>query len=116
MASERVRRVGLVRAQGDRRLVGHLRDARQHASKAIKAAERARRKRRNVGRTATIAVGAGALAGSAYVGWKVYGAPSSMPSSPAAQPLDETPRSAPSDETNRSQVSGETDAETDGVL
>ena len=73
LASQRARKVGLSRASRDRRLAAHLRHAGMHASKAMTFAQRASRRRHNVRTTATVAIGAGALGGAAYAGWKAQG-------------------------------------------
>lgn len=86
LASERARKVGVVRAPGDRRLASHLRHAGHHASKAITIAERVSRRRRNVRKAATITIGAGALGGAAYAGWKMYGRPQPTAAIPTSGP------------------------------
>jgi hypothetical protein len=118
LASGRAREVGVARAPGDRRLASHLRHAGQHASKAMTIVERLSRKRRNLRKTATITIGAGALGGAAYAGWKLYGRPrpATVPSplSQAAQPpADSTPPAARAGEPNPAHVSGETEEEDD---
>jgi hypothetical protein len=121
LASGRAREVGVVRAPRDRRLASQLRHAGQHASKAMTIAERLSRKRRNVRKTATITIGAGAVGGAAYAGWKLYGRPQpdavSSPLSQAAQPpTDSSPPAARGDELNRAHSNGEATREEDDVL
>lgn len=91
LASERAREVGVVRASRDRRVAGHLQHAGQHASKAITIAERVSRRRRSVRKVATITLGAGALGGAAYAGWKIYGGrpPASTVPPAFAQPAEQ---------------------------
>jgi hypothetical protein len=118
LASERAREVGLTNAAHDRRFASHLRHAREHASKAITFAQRATRKRRTLRKTATITIGAGALGGAAYAGWKMYGNPRSQTppsSSPSQVQPDNAPPAAPAGDLDRSQAGGETDAEGDDV-
>jgi hypothetical protein len=121
LASGRAREVGVVRAPRDRRLASQLRHAGQHASKAMTIAERLSRKRRNVRKTATITIGAGALGGAAYAGWKLYGRPQppavSSPRSRAAQPpADKAPPAARGDELGRAHAGGEAKKEEDDAL
>ena len=87
LASERALRIGLVGAPRDKEVASHLRHAGQHVSKAITIAERVSRNRRSVRETATITIGAGALGGAAYAGWKMYGRPEP---SPAPSPISQT--------------------------
>ena len=68
-AAQRVRKVGLANALGDKRVADHLHRASTHASRAVAVVSHAKRRRRRsfvVPLTAT--VGAGVLAGAAYIG------------------------------------------------
>jgi hypothetical protein len=121
LASKRAREVGVAHAPRDRRLASHLRHAGQHASKAMTIAERVSRKRRNVRKTATISIGAGALGGAAYAGWKMYGRPEPAavysPLSQAAQSTaDKASPAARAGEPDRAQISGETEEEEEDIL
>lgn len=65
-AAQRVRKVGLANALGDKQAADQLRRASTHASQAFAYAKRRRRRSLVVPLTAT--VGAGVLAGAAYIG------------------------------------------------
>ena len=101
LASERALKVGLVGAPRDRQIASHLRHARHHASKAIAIAERVSRRRRGVRKTATITIGAGALGGAAYAGWRMYGQPQpSTEQPPVSEPARPDADVAPTETTD----------------
>jgi hypothetical protein len=67
-----------------------------------------------------ISIGAGALGGAAYAGWKMYGRPEPAavysPLSQAAQsPADKASPAARAGEPDRAQISGETEEEEEDI-
>jgi hypothetical protein len=90
LASKRARQVGVASAPSDKKVAAQLNRAGRHASKAIMAARRPRRRNR-VARTTTIVTGAGALGGAAYAGWRVYARPSLQVQEPmrSFEPVDD---------------------------
>jgi hypothetical protein len=74
LAGQRARKLGLVDATGDKRVIAQLRQAQRHAGRAVTTVQRERRRRRVVHRAVLLA-GAGALSGAAYAGWKVRAQP-----------------------------------------
>jgi hypothetical protein len=68
-ARTRAQKIGLEAASSDRRVTAELSRATRHAGKALKIARRSRRRHRAVRKT-TVVVGAGALGGATYLGWK----------------------------------------------
>jgi uncharacterized membrane protein YebE (DUF533 family) len=96
LASKRGRKVGLTNAPRDKRVAGQVRRAGRHASRAIAIADGTSRKRRTR-KTATLAIGAGALGGAAYAGWKRYTRPQSPETPfPVARPADAAADGTPS--------------------
>ena len=87
VAATRARQIGILEATNDKRVLGQLRHAQNHALRALATAQHRRRRQRIV--RITVVAGAGVLGGAAYAGWRMRAQPQ-----PAA---DDAPQPLPID-------------------
>ena len=85
LAGQRARKVGILEAPNDKRVLAQLLQARRHATKAATTARNARRRHRVI-RRVTVIVGAGAVGGAAYASWKVRSQPEAAGTAAIASP------------------------------